>query len=77
MLPEKRMKYVKGLLTTAARALDGYTLSKEQFDEMFTINGQLWARLSSFEEPQPPAVVEQPVVEEVKGEETTDDVSKV
>ena len=71
MLPEKRMKYVKGLLQTAAKALDGYTLSKEQFDEMFTINGQLWARLSSFEEPQPPVVVEQPV-EEVKSEEPTD-----
>jgi hypothetical protein len=71
MLPEKRMKYVKGLLTTAAKALDGYTLSKEQFDEMFAINGQLWARLSSFEQPQPPVVVEQPV-EEVKSEETSD-----
>ena len=59
---------------TTSRALDGYMLSKEQFDELSPINQQLWSRLTAHE-PVPeaiPEVVEAVVVEEPKVEEMPD-----
>lgn len=71
MLSSKRFQYIKGLLTTTSRALDGYMLSKEQFDELSPINQQLWTRLTAHE-PVPEAIPEtvEPVVE-TPSEETT------
>lgn len=69
MLPEKRFKYVKGLLEVATKAMEGYRISKEQFEEMFPTNKKLWESLTSFETVEEAAVVP---VEEPKSEETPD-----
>lgn len=73
MLSAKRFQYIKGLLTTTSRALDGYMLSKEQFDELSPINQQLWTRLTAHE-PVPEAIPETVTVEtaEAPSEETPD-----
>ena len=78
MLSIKRFQYIKGLLMTTSRALDGYMLSKEQFDELSPINQQLWSHLTAHE-PVPEAipkivetVVEDPKLEEVKPDAPTE-----